>query len=156
AQWFEPQTEKLRAELAGARAKLAKFQHDAQLLNTTTTVDSDSEPLVAVSAELSKARTQLVGLESYLQTTAADPGDSITEIQGPNAQSITALKNQLNNMNAEIGKLRTEVGANNPRLAGLVAARKSVEVQLHTEIANNRAQLEKKTKTLKEQIESLE
>ena len=34
AQWFEPQTEKLRSDLAAARAKLAKFQEDAQLLAT--------------------------------------------------------------------------------------------------------------------------
>ena len=154
AQWFEPQTEKLRAELAAAREKLAKFQRDAQLLNTTSTADTDSNPLNAASGELSNAKTQLFRIETYLATTTDSLDD--TNVEGPNAPLITPLKTQLNGMNAEIGKLRTEVGANNPRLLGLVAARKSVEAQLHTEIANNRDQLVKKTKTLKEQIASLE
>jgi succinoglycan biosynthesis transport protein ExoP len=154
AQWFEPQTEKLRAELAAARAKLAKFQRDSQLLATTSTTDADSGPLLAVSSELSNAKSQLLKLEIYLQT--ANPDDSSAELQGPLATVITTLKSQLNAMNAEIGKLRTEVGANNPRLAGLVAARKSVDAQLQTEIKNNRAQMGDRLKTLKEQIDSLE
>ena len=156
AQWFEPQTEKLRVELASARAKLAKFQRDSLLLATTSTADVESDSLNAATGALSSAKNQLLNLQSYLQTTTADPDDNAAEVQGPNAQAITALKSQLSNMNAELGKLRTEVGANNPRLAGLVAARKSVEAQLRTEMTNNRQQLNNKVKTLKDQIESLE
>src|SRR5262249_52085124 len=44
----------------------------------------------------------------------------------------------------------------NPRLMGLIAARKSLENQLHTEIVNNRGQLATRVNVLKEQIETLE
>jgi uncharacterized protein involved in exopolysaccharide biosynthesis len=156
AQWFEPQTDKLRADLAGAREKLAKFQHDTQLLATTSTSDPESDPLQAVTVELSNAKTQLVKLQSHLQAIAANPGDRLTEVPGADNTVVTGLKSQLNSLNADIGRLRSEVGANNPRLMALVAARKSVESQLETEIANSRKQLTTRVAALKGQIADLE
>jgi uncharacterized protein involved in exopolysaccharide biosynthesis len=155
AQWFEPQMEKLRADLNAAREKLAKFQRDAQLL-ATTAGDPEGNPLQAVTAELSNAKTQLVKVESALQVIAANPGDRLTEVPGADNTMVTGLKSQLNTLNADIGRLRSEVGANNPRLVALVAARKSVESQLETELANSRKQLTTRVSALKGQIETLE
>jgi uncharacterized protein involved in exopolysaccharide biosynthesis len=91
-----------------------------------------------------------------LQAIAANPGDRLTEVPGADNTAVAGLKSQLNTVNADIGRLRSEVGANNPRLMALVAARKSLESQLETEIANSRKQMATRVTALKGQIESLE
>ena len=155
AQWFEPQTEKLRSDLAAARAKLAKFQEDAQLLATSGTGDPESGPLNAVTTELSSARTQLVRLESQLQATAADPTDT-TDVQASDAPPVLTLRGQLHAIDAQIENFRSEVGANNSRMKALVAQRETMKTQLRTEIAAYRQQMVTRTMALKQQIESLE
>jgi succinoglycan biosynthesis transport protein ExoP len=154
AQWFEPQTEKLRSDLAAARAKLAKFQEETQLLATGAN-DPESGPLNAVTAELSNARAQLVRLDSQLQATAADPTDT-TDVQASDAPPVLTLRGQLHAIDGQIENFRTEVGANNSRVKALVAQRETMKKQLRTEIAAYRQQMVTRTMALKQQIESLE
>ena len=117
--------------------------------------DPESGPLNAVTAELSNARTQLVRLESQLQATAADPTDT-TDVQASDAPPVLTLRGQLHAIDAEIENLRSEVGANNPRVKALVAQRETMKTQLRTEIAAYRQQMVTRTMALKQQIESLE
>jgi polysaccharide biosynthesis transport protein len=155
AQWFEPQTAKLRADLAAAREKLAKFQRDAQLLAAGAAGDTENDQLVSVTNELSNTKAQLLKLESQ-QATAAIPAAGMNQVQAFDSPLITTLKGQLAAVEAEIGKLRSEVGTNNPKLMALVASRKSLQEVLRTEIGNNREELTTRIKALKEQVGFLE
>ncbi len=66
AQWFDPQLDKLRADLQTARDKLLKFQAEQNLLGPSAQGDSENDQLMSVTSELSKARADLLSLQSQL------------------------------------------------------------------------------------------
>jgi succinoglycan biosynthesis transport protein ExoP len=156
AQWFEPQTEKLRTELAAARGNLAKFQHDSQLLVAERTGDSQGSAVIAVTNDLLNAKAELMRTESQMQATAGNAGGGTTDIQVTDSPLITTIKGKLAQVNQEIGSLRTLVGSNNPKSVTLLEARKSLQEQLRAEIATNRQETVRRTAALKDQIEFLE
>jgi uncharacterized protein involved in exopolysaccharide biosynthesis len=156
AQWFNPQMDKLRTELAAARDKLAEFQRDTKLLAPSLNGDSENSQLMSVTNDLSSARATLSALESRLNAQsdegAAEPGES----SDPDAQLLIALKAKLASVATDIGRLQVEVGANNPKLSALRATLKSLQDQIRTETANFRDKLVDRIRVLKQQIASLE
>jgi polysaccharide biosynthesis transport protein len=156
AEWFEPQTEKLRADLVAAREKLAKFQRESQTLAPNAGNDSQSTPMLAVTTQLSNAQAQLLDVERQLAASAGNAEAGTTETQATDSAFMTTLKGRLAQVNQEIGTLRTTVGSNNAKLMALLEARKSLQEQLRAEISTNRQELTKRAKSLKDQIAFLE
>ncbi len=68
ARWFEPQTEKLQAEVKVAREKLSQFQRESKLM-TAGTGDTENSQLVALANELAAAKGQLLLLQSQVNPT---------------------------------------------------------------------------------------
>ncbi len=156
AQWFEPQTEKLRAEVVSAREILAKFQRDSDLLVAETNGDSQGSAIVALTNDLLNAKAQLLRIESQTHATAGNADSGTTDIAVTDSPLITTIKGKLAQVNEEIGSLRTAVGSNNPKSKVLLETRKSLQEQLRAEIAANRQETVRRTAALKDQIEFLE
>jgi succinoglycan biosynthesis transport protein ExoP len=147
ARWFEPQMDKMQAELQVAREKLAKYQRENNVIAARDANDSENSQLVAVTNELSNARSQLVLLQSQTGNAAADARKNLSLL--PDSPTLVAIKGNLATVNAEITKLRAEVGENNPKLLNLLATKRSLESQITTEVAS-------RGKALQDQIVFLE
>lgn len=148
ARWFEPQMEKMQAELKTARERLAKFQRENNVIAAKDGTDSENSQLVAVTNELSNAKSQLLLLQSQ---TASDNGAAAKRNMSllPDSPTLVAIKGNLATVVAELGKLRGEVGENNPKIVNLLATKRSLEAQITAEIAA-------RGKALQEQIQFLE
>lgn len=147
ARWFEPQMEKIQAELKIARDKLAKFQRENNLVAVKDNNDSENSQLVAVTNELSSARSQLLLLQSQTGDAPSTARKSLSIL--PDSPNLVAIKGNLATVNAEIGKLRGEVGENNPKLVNMLATKRSLESQIATEVVA-------RSKALQDQIQFLE
>lgn len=147
ARWFEPQMEKIQAELKIARDKLAKFQRENNLVAVKDGNDSESSQLSAVTSELSNARSQLVLLQSQTGDVGATARKNLSLL--PDSPTLVTIKGNLATVTAEISKLRGEIGDNNPKLVNLLATKRSLESQIATEVAA-------RNKSLQDQIQFLE
>ncbi len=156
AQWFSPQMDKLRADLAAARDKLSEFQRETKLLAPSSSGDSENSQLMAVTNDLSSAKATRSALESQLQALSdegtAESGDS----SDPDSQLLNSLKTKLASVTADIGRLQIEVGANNPKLLALRATLRSLQDQIRAETVNFHDKLVNRIRALKRQIESLQ
>lgn len=149
ASWFDPQMEKMKADLKLARDKLTKFQREAKIIAANGNADSENSQLVAVTNELSNAKSQLLLLNS--QTTGSDQAKGKTKDSAllPESPTLLALKTNLATVNADIARALGEVGEGNPKIINLRATKRSLETQIRGEIAS-------REKALKEQIQFLE
>ncbi len=147
ARWFEPQMEKIQAELKVAREKLAKFQRENNLVAVKDGNDTEGSQLSAVTNELSNARSQLVLLQSQTGDASATAKKNLSLL--PDSPTLVGIKGNLATVNAEIGKLRGEVGENNPKLLSALATKRSLESQIGSETTA-------RSKALHEQIQFLE
>jgi polysaccharide biosynthesis transport protein len=147
ARWFEPQMDKMLAELKTAREKLSKFQRENNLLAAKDGADSENSQLLAVTNELSSARSQLVLLQSQTGDAAATARKNLSLL--PDSPTLIGIKGNLATVNAEITKLRAEVGENNPKLLNLLATKRGLESQVASEVAA-------RGKALQDQIAFLE
>jgi succinoglycan biosynthesis transport protein ExoP len=149
AQWLDPQMEKMRADLKLASEKLEKFQREANSLAPTIGNDTETSQLVAITTELTNAKSQLLLLQSQTnpknQNVPAEKNLALL----PDSPTLIAIKQNLATVIAEIGKLQAEVGENNPKMINLRATRRSLEDQIRIEVAS-------RDKALKEQIQFLE
>ena len=155
AQWFDPQIDKLRKDLANARDNLAHYQIQSNLLGPTSAGDSENDQLMAVTAELSRARSDLVSLESHL----AGPIDAAAEsndAQSIDLSTLTTLRSNLTAVNADIGKLQVEVGANNPKLVERLSTRKSLMDQIQAQVTGYKKKLEERIVAQKGKLAFLE
>jgi polysaccharide biosynthesis transport protein len=158
AQWFAPQMDKLRADLNGARDRLAEFQREGKLLTPNAGGDSDSAQLMAVTAELSSSKGELAVAESRLNAQASGDAAANSSTDSPDADSqlLESLKAKAAATATEIGRLQAEVGPNNPKLSAQVATLKSLQDQVHSETAVIHDKLVARIDQLKNQIQSLE
>jgi polysaccharide biosynthesis transport protein len=154
AQWFDPQIEKLRSELVAAHDKLAQFQIKANLL-APTTGDSENDQLQATTAELSKAKAELVSLENQL-TEPPEAAAESNESQSIDLSALTSLMGNLSTVNAEISKLQVAVGAGNPKLVERLSTRKSLMDQIQAQIDEYRKKLQYRIAALKGKVAALE
>jgi succinoglycan biosynthesis transport protein ExoP len=154
AQWFEPQTDKLRQEVEEARQKVSRFQI-AQKLGPTGQGDTEvsalqqvSNDLTSVKSDILRVRTELsLNPETALGDTSAQPFDSAL---------MQSLKNNLASTISEIGRLQSSVGPNNPRLAALFATQRTLQEQINAERKEIRAALERRLVNLQTQAASFE
>jgi uncharacterized protein involved in exopolysaccharide biosynthesis len=154
AQWFEPQTDRMRAEVEEARVKMSAFQTKEKLAPTGNG-DSDIGALQQITNDLSQAQAEAVKIQSTLTQWALTPQDN-SEAQPFDTPLIQSLKNSLASTTAEISRLQTSVGANNPKLLALFATQKSLRAQIASEQREARQNLEKRLKTLQAQIATLD
>jgi polysaccharide biosynthesis transport protein len=149
AQWLDPQMEKMRTDLKLASEKLERFQRDANSLAPTAANDTETNQLIALTTELTSAKNQLLLLQSQTNPKNQNAGAEKNLSLLPDSSTLVAIKNNLANVIAEIGKVQAEVGENNPRLINLRATRRSLEDQIRIEVGS-------RDKALREQIQFLE
>jgi uncharacterized protein involved in exopolysaccharide biosynthesis len=155
ATWFEPQMEKLRADLEAARAKLVQYQKTTKLLAPMAGGgDSDMNPLLSTGTDLATAKGQLVALQS--QVSAIDSGQGSSQSSLVDSPVLGSLKTSLASVGAELGRARTDLGANNPKVLALLASQKSLQDQINVEISTIRRTSLARIKALKDQIATLE
>jgi uncharacterized protein involved in exopolysaccharide biosynthesis len=154
AAWFTPQIDKIRAELAESREKLARFQTDSKLLSPQA-ADSENEQLMAVTGELTKAKAALVALQSQYNEPAST-GATSGYAQSIDTQTLGGLRANLNTLDADIAKTQLETGANNPRLLEKLATRTSIQKQIQETIADYRKKLKDQIDTMTEHVATLQ
>lgn len=157
ASWLEPQLEKLRSDLEASRAKLVAFQNENKLLAVSAGgTDNDISPLVATGNDLSGAKTQLLALQSQLSVIDSGQGASAQQTSLLDSQVLSTLKGSLANVNADLGRARTDLGGNNPKVQALIASQRSLQEQISSELGNIRRTATAKIKSLQDQIATLE
>lgn len=157
ASWLEPQLEKLRSDLDGSRAKLIAFQNDKRLLAPSAGgTDNDISPLTATGSDLSGAKAQLLGLQSQIAVIDSGQGASTQQTTLLDSPVLANLKSSLSTVNADLGRARTDLGSNNPKVQALLASQKSLQDQINAEIGNIRRTATAKIKALQDQIATLQ
>ncbi len=154
AAWFAPQIDKIRADLVESREKLARYQTEGKLL-IPSNADSESDQLMAVSSDLTRAKAGLLALESqYNEPAATGAGSGFA--QTIDTQTLSTLRANLNALDADIAKTQLETGANNPRLLEKMALRASIQKQIQTTIDDYRKKLKDQIATQTEHVATLE
>ncbi len=152
--WYVPQIEKIRAELAAARERLANFQTESKLL-IPSQADAENDQLMAINADLTRAKTALVALQTQYNepaTTGATSGYA----QSIDLQTLSSLRASLNALDADIAKTQLETGANNPRLLEKMALRASTQNQIQATIDDYRKKLKDQITTTTEHVATLQ
>jgi uncharacterized protein involved in exopolysaccharide biosynthesis len=152
--WLSPQVEKSREDLSAARDRLARFQSEAKLL-APSGGDSENDQLIAATSELTKAKADLLALQSQLAAPALTAAGS-NEAQSLDLATLGNLRTGLSAIDSEIAKLQTEVGANNPRLQEKFNVRQSLQRQLDAQVEDYRKKLKDRIATQTGKIAQLE
>lgn len=156
AQWYEPQIRQLRADLETAQKKLADFQNEAKILPQTPGSDIEGSLLKTLSDQLASARAQLLSVQSQIGAINADTGALSLSSASQDAAPLLAMRQSLADTDAQIGKVRTELGVNHPTVQALLGTRRSLEAQIKTETAHYREILIAHAAALKDQIAQME
>lgn len=154
ADWFAPQIDKIRAQLADKEEKLQQFQISAKLLEAST-ADADIDQVIAVSSDLSRAKADLIALQTQIDAPAetAATGDAQ---QSGDIQTINGLRSTLANLKAAIDVAHTTLGANNPKLLEKLSAEKSIERQIDQLFESYHKKLRDRIAAQKEKLSKLE
>jgi polysaccharide biosynthesis transport protein len=154
AEWFAPQVEKARDDLAAAREKLTRFQTDTGLL-APSAADAENDQLLSATNDLSRAKADLVAMQS--QYAAPTPtAASSNEAQSVDIQTLINLRANIASLDTDIAKMQTEVGANNPKLFEKIAQRKSLDRQIEKQFDDYKGKLADRIAAQKDKIVSLE
>ena len=153
AQWFDPQLEKMQDELSAARAKMLQAQVQDNLLGPAT--DSENSQLMSVSGDLSKAKSELLALQSQLAAPPEMVADT-PEAQAWDQGALGQLKNSLVSVESSIQQLQAEVGANNPKLYERMTLRKTLMGQIQAKTAEYRKALPSRIDAQKAKVAFLE
>ncbi len=154
AAWFAPQIEKYRNDLAQARERLTHFQSETKLLAPSAS-DAENDQLLAVTSDLTKAKADLVSLQTQLRSPAPTAATS-NDAQSVDIQTLVSLRANLSNVDADIAKTQTETGANNPRLLEKFATRQSLQRQIEAQIQDYRKKLSDRIATQTERVATLQ
>ncbi|MGP0104190.1 GumC family protein [Rhodoblastus sp.] len=154
ADWFTPQIEKIRAELADKEGKLEEFQISAKLLEAST-ADADIDQVVAVTGDLSKAKADLIALQTQIDAPPETAATGDTQQSGE-LQTINTIRGSLANLKAEIATVQTTLGANNPKLLEKLSAEKSMERQIDQLFESYHQKLRSRIAAQKDKIVKLE
>ncbi len=95
-----------------------------------STADADIDQVIAVSSDLSRAKAELIALQTQLDAPADTAATAGEAQQLGDVQTIDALRGTLANLNATIAQAQTTLGPNNPRLQEKLSAKKSIERQI--------------------------
>lgn len=154
ASWFTPQIDKVRADLAESREKLARFQTESKLL-AASAADSENDQLMAVTGELTRAKGELVALQTQRNAPAPTAATS-NDAQSIDLQTLGTLRNNLSNVDADIAKTQLDTGVNNPRLLEKLATRASLQKQIQTAIDDYRKKLADRIASQNERVAALQ
>jgi len=152
--WFAPQIDKIRADLETSRDSLARFQLETKLLAPSQT-DSESEQLTAATGDLTRAKAELIALQTQLSApppTAASSNDA----QSIDLQTLGALRSSLSTIDSEIARLQTTVGPNNPKISEKLATRQSLLAQMDAQVGEYRKKLKDRIAGQTEKVATLE
>lgn len=153
--WLEPQLDKLRASLEESRQKLLQFQQTAKLLAPTQGgTDNDASPLAATSGDLASSKAQLLALQTQLS--ALDSGQANSQTSLLDTPALSQLKTSLASTISDLGRARSTLGSNNPKVQALLASQRSLQDQIAAELITARATATAKIKALQEQIAALQ
>jgi polysaccharide biosynthesis transport protein len=152
ARWFAPQIEELHKDVESARAALAAFQAQTNMVSPSGGGDSETSQYMAISAEVSNARAQLNTLQSRLASGSTDLSNDPSD---PDLQILAGLKEKVTTSQSAIETAKGVLGPNNPKmlaeLANLAANRK----QIADATERMRQHLKERIATTQDQIASL-
>ncbi len=146
--------EKIRDDLTASREKLMRFQAETKF-SAPTASDAENDQLLSVTADLSKAKADLVTMQTQLDAPAPTSATS-NEAQSIDIQTLVNLRASLSSIDADIAKTQTGSGVNNPRLLEKLATRKSLQKQIQTQIDDYHKKLSDRIVSQKEQVAKLE
>jgi uncharacterized protein involved in exopolysaccharide biosynthesis len=153
AQWFSPQIDALKAELAAARAALQDYQQSSSLLTPMANGDAESTQLLSVAQDLAADKNTLAAMQSRLDSPSVDLS---TDPNDPDLQLLASLKNKAATIQSNIELLKSTLGANNPKVFSETADFKSSLAQIDEETKKMREHLRQRIDALKAQIKTLE
>jgi len=127
ASWFAPQLDDLRKDFQKARAALEDYQAKSNVVEPTSGGDTATSALMAVTGQLSAAKSNLAFLQSRLASgstdLALDPSD-------PDVKELDLLKERLSSLEAAVTTSKNALGPNNPKVvegqANIEAIRKQI------------------------------
>jgi succinoglycan biosynthesis transport protein ExoP len=152
ANWYGPQIVALRAGLTEARATLIAFQQSSSMLPQLTTGDSENSQLMAATQDLSTARATLSTLQSRRDAPSVD---LTTDPQDPDVQVLTGLKTKLTDAQSNFEQMRSQLGANNPKVESAAASIRSLRAQIVAATASMRDHLDARIASTEAQIAKL-
>jgi polysaccharide biosynthesis transport protein len=155
ADWFAPQIDNIRAQLAEKELKLQQFQISAKLLEAST-ADADIDEVISASGDLSKAKAELIALQTQLAAPPETAATTADAQQLGDVQTINSLRGTLANLNASIDVARTTLGPNNPKLLEKISAKKSIERQIDQLLEGYHTKLRDRIAAQRQKIAKLE
>jgi len=115
SQWLETRVAELRQEVQNAEDRIAAYRAQQGLVQGVQ-AGLDTEQVSRLNNELVQARADLAQAEGRLEAARGRAGAAALAAVAP---SVTALRNQLDQMNAQLQAQLTRVGPNHPDAIGL-------------------------------------
>jgi succinoglycan biosynthesis transport protein ExoP len=153
ARWFAPQIEDLRKDLEAARAALAAFQAQSNMVATGQGGDSETSQYMAISGQVSSATANLMTLQNRLASGSTDLSNDPAD---PDLQVLAGLKEKILASESTIETLKGIVGPGNPKMAAELANQAAVRKQLAEATTRMLQHLKEHIVTAKSQIASLQ
>jgi uncharacterized protein involved in exopolysaccharide biosynthesis len=157
ASWFAPQLDDLRKDFQKARAALEDYQAKSNVVEPTPGGDTATSALMAVTGQLSAAKSNLAFLQSRLASgstdLALDPSDA-------DVKELDLLKERLSALEASVMTTKNALGPNNPKVvegqANIAAIRKQIPDATQKAAEKMRAHLQEQIAETQGLITSLE
>ena len=129
-QIYTQRVEQSRQELVIAKARLAQYQQDNNVVNPSERFDAENERLTALSKELLDLETQAAEVRARRETGAGR--SALPEVlANPVVQS---LKQSVAQAEAEMNQLARQFGSNHPTMVASINQVRSLRAQLQGEI----------------------
>ena len=152
AGWFAPQLEELRKDVETARAALAAFQAQTNMVAPNGGGDSETSQYMAISAQLSAAGAEINTLQSRLASNSTDLSNDPSD---PDLQILAGLKEKLSTSQVAIEASKGFIGSNNPKMMAEQANLASVRKQMGDATERMRQHLKERIATTQGQIAAL-
>ena len=157
ASWFAPQLDDLRKDFQKARAALEDYQVRSNVVEPSSGGDTATSALMAVSGQLSAAKSSLAFLQSRLASgstdLALDPSD-------PDVKELDLLKERLSTLESAVTTTKNALGPNNPKVvegqANIAAIRKQIPDATQKATEKMRAHLQEQVAQTQGLIATLE
>lgn len=153
ARWFAPHLDELRKELDEARAALAAFQAQTNMVAPSQGGDKETNQYMAIAQELTSARAAVTALRTRLTSGSTDLSNDPTD---PDLQILAGLKEKATSSETEIAASKGILGPNNPKMLAQEANLASVRKQIGEATEKMRGHLKERIDLMQSQIASLE
>ncbi len=153
AHWFEPQLEDLHKQVDAARSALTNFQTRTNLVAATAGGDTETSELMAITQNLSSAKSTLTVLQNRLTSGSTDLSNDPSD---PDLQMLAGLKEKLSTGEATVAAVKNSLGANNPKMVAEAANIAAIRKQIAEVTDKMRERLKQRIDQAKRLIPSLE